>query len=81
MRVVYTIIFGRYIFLRMTCGLAHGPAYFTALMQKVLGAFNDICFFNIGDVLVHDSNEEDYLKYLKMIFKKNERGRIKTETI
>ena len=40
----------------MPFGLAQGPVYFTAIIQKVLGHSNDIFFFDIDDVLVHDSN-------------------------
>ena len=32
----FTIICGKYKFLRMPFGLAYGPEYFAALMQKVL---------------------------------------------
>ena len=49
----------------MPYGLAQGSAYFTSLMQKVLGAFNKLCFFHMDNVLVHNSNEEDNLKHLK----------------
>ena len=47
-----------------------GPAYFTALMQKVLDQFNDFCFFHMDYVLVHESSEKDHLEHLKMIFQK-----------
>ena len=33
-----------------------------------IGTVNDFCFFHIDDVLIHDSNEEDQLKHVKMIF-------------
>ena len=49
----FTTIFGKYKFMRMPFGLAQGLAYFTALMQNVLGTFIDFCFFPVGDVLVH----------------------------
>ena len=50
-------VFGKYEFLSMHFGLAQGPAYFTALLQKVLGQFNYICFFHMKNALVHDSSE------------------------
>ena len=49
-------------------GLEQGPAYFTALMQKVFCQFNDFCFFHMDDVLVHDASENDDLECLKLIF-------------
>ena len=52
----------------MPFGLAQGSVYFTALMQRVLGALHDFCFFYMDDVLIHYSNEEIYFKHLKMIF-------------
>ena len=38
----FTAIFRKCDFLRMPFGLAHGPAYFTDLMQKDLGQFKDL---------------------------------------
>ena len=52
----------------MPFGLAQGAAYFTPLMQKVLGQFCKFCFIHMDDVLVHGSNKEDHLKHLKMTF-------------
>ena len=40
----FTTIFGKFEFLRMPFGLAQGPAYFTLLIQKVLGSFSDLLF-------------------------------------
>ena len=55
----------------MLFGLAQGQAYFTDLLQKVLGTLNDFCFFHMDDMLVYDSNEEEHLKHLKLILTKN----------
>ena len=66
----FTTIFGKYKFLTMPFGLAQGPAYFTALMQKVYGQFNDFCFFHVDDILVHGTSKTDHLEYLKMILQK-----------
>ena len=63
----FTTIFGKNQYLRMPFGLAQGPAYVTALMQKVFGQFNEFCFFHMNDVLVHDASEKNYLEHLKMI--------------
>ena len=52
--------------------LAQAPVYFTALMQKVFGQFNDFCFIHICDVSVNDTNENDHLVHLKLIFKRSE---------
>ena len=60
----------------MPFGLAHGPVYFTAPMLKVLGTFNDFCFFYMDDLLAHDSNEKDHLEHLKMIFKNIREARL-----
>ena len=64
----FTTICGKHEFLRMSFGLGQGPGYFTALVQKVLGQFNEFCFFHMDDVLLHNSSENDYLEHLKMIF-------------
>ena len=64
----FTTIFSKYKFLRLPFGLTQGPAYFTALIQKVFGYINDLCFFHMDDVFVHDANERDHLEHLKMIF-------------
>ena len=37
-------------------------------MQKVFGQYDDFCFFHMDEVLVHDSNENDHLEHLGMIF-------------
>ena len=57
-----------YKFLKMSFWLVQGWAYFTALMQKVLSQFDDFHIFNIDNVLVHDSSDNDNLEHLKMIF-------------
>ena len=44
----FTTTFGRYEFLRMPFDPAQGPAYFTVLMQKVLGTFHQFGFFPHG---------------------------------
>ena len=54
----------------MPFGLAQGPSYFTALMQKVFGQYNDFCFFYLDDGLVHDGSTNDHLEHLKLIFQK-----------
>ena len=65
---VFTIILVKYKFLRMSFGLAQGLVYFTDVIQKVLGQFNDFCFFYMDDVLVHDSNE-DHLEHLNILIR------------
>ena len=54
----------------MPFGLAQETAYFTALMQKILGQFNNICFFYMDDVLVHDASKNNHLEHLILIFQK-----------
>ena len=66
----FTTIFSKYTFLRIPFGLALGPAYFTELIQKVLGQFNEFCFFHMDIVLVHDSSKKNHLKHLRMIHQK-----------
>ena len=41
----FTTIFWKYEFLKMIFGLAQVLAYSIALMQEVLGTFNDFCSF------------------------------------
>ena len=76
-KCAFTTTVGKYEYLRMPFGLAQGPSYFIALMQKVVGQLNAFSFFQMGDILVHDSNEQDHLECLKMIFSKI-RSRSKT---
>ena len=64
----FTTICSKYQFLLMTFGLTQGPVHFTALMQKVLGQSNDICFFHMDNVL--NMILKNYLAHLKMIFLK-----------
>ena len=57
----FTSIFGMYEFLNM-----QGQAYFTALIQRVFGQFNDFFFFHMDNIFIHDSKEKDYLEHLRM---------------
>ena len=64
----FTTIFDMYKFLKIPFGLAQGPPYFTAVMQKLLGQFNNFCFFQIDDALVLDPRKNSHLEYLKIVF-------------
>ena len=69
----FTTIFGKYKFLRIPFGKAQGAAYFTALMQKVFGQFNNFCFLHMDDVLVHDASETSFRTCKDNIAKKSEK--------
>ena len=49
-------------------------------MQKVSDKFNDFCFFNMDDVLVHNASKP-YVEHLKMIFQKDQKSRLETKTL
>ena len=63
-------IFVKYEFHRIPFGIPQDPAYFSALMEKVLDQLNNFCFFHLDNVLVHDSNEKDHQEHLRVIFQK-----------
>ena len=64
----YTTTVGKHEIPRMPFRLAQGPAYLTALMQKLIDTLNDFCFFHMDDMLAHDWNEDNHLQHLKIIF-------------
>ena len=66
----FTIIFGTFPFLRMPFGPAQGPTYSMAVKQKVFIIFTDFCFFDIDDVLLHDSTEKNHLGNFEIIYYK-----------
>ena len=66
----FTTLFGKYEFLRMLFELVHGLEHFTALMEIVLGQFNDFCFFHMDGILVHNCKEKDHLEHLRITFLK-----------
>ena len=65
----FIIIFRKYKFLGMPFSLAQGPTYFTAIMLKVLGKFNDFYFFY--------KQVEDHIRHLKQIFEETREADLK----
>ena len=59
--------FGKYEFNMVPFGLAQAPAYFQALINKVLKGLHKIAVAYLDDIIIFSKNEDDII-----IFSKNE---------
>ena len=51
-------------------GLAQAPAYFQALINKVLEGLHKIAVTYLDDIIIFSKNEEQYLEHLRIIFQR-----------
>ena len=51
-------------------GLAQAPAYFQALINKVLKGLHKFAVIYLDDIIIFSKNEEKHLEHLRIIFKR-----------
>ena len=51
-------------------GLAQTPAYFQALISKVLEGLSHFAIVYLDDIIIFRKTEEEYLQHLKIIFER-----------
>ena len=62
--------FGKYEFNMVPFGLAQAPAYFQALINKVLQGLHKIAFAYLDDIIIFSKSEEEHLEHLRIIFQR-----------
>ena len=54
-------------------GLAQAPAYFQALINKVLKGLHKFAVTFLDDIIIFSKNEEEHLEHLKIHFPETQR--------
>ena len=62
--------FGKYEFNMVPFGLAQAPAYFQALINKVLKGLHKFAVTYLDDIIIFSKNEEEHLEHLRIIFQR-----------
>ena len=62
--------FGKYEFNMVPFGLAQAPAYFQALINKVLKGLHKFAVTYLDDIIIFSKDEEDHLEHLRIIFQR-----------
>ena len=58
-------------------GLAQAPAYFQALINKVLKGIHKFAVTYLDDIIIFSKNEEEHLKHLRIIFQRLKEASLK----
>ena len=62
--------FGKWEFNIVLYGLAQAPAYFQALISKVLESSSHFVIAYLDDIIIFSKNEKEHLQHLEIIFKR-----------
>ena len=62
--------FGKYEFNMVLFGLAQAPAYFQALINKVLQVLHKFAVTYLDDIIIFSKTEEEHLEHLRIIFQR-----------
>ena len=68
---------GKWEFLKCPFGLNQAPAYFMALINRVLEGCETFAIVYMDDILIFSVDEETHLKHIKLIFEKLDDARLK----
>ena len=69
-KTAYVTLFGKYEFNMVPFGLAQAPAYFQALISKVLNGLHAFTMAYLDDIIIFSRNEAEHLEHLKIIFQR-----------
>ena len=69
--------FGKYEFNMVPFGLAQAPAYFQALISKVLKGLHKVAVTYLDDIIIFSKDEEEHLEHLRIIFQRLEEAGLK----
>ena len=73
--------FGRYEFNMVPFGLAQAPAYFQALIRKVLKGLHILAVTYLDDIIIFSKDEEEHLEHLRIIFQRLKEARLKLKRL
>ena len=69
-KTAFVTPFGKYEFNMVPFGLAQAPAYFQALINKVLKGLHKFAVTYLDDIIIFSKNEEEHLEHLRIIFQR-----------
>ena len=69
-KTAFVMPFGKYEFNMVPFGLAQAPAYFQALINKVLKGLHKFAVTYLDDIIIFSKTEEEHLEHLKIIFQR-----------
>ena len=67
-KTAFVTPFGKYEFNMVPFGLAQAPAYFQALISKVLKGLHSFAMAYLDDIIIFSKDEEEHLEHLRIIF-------------
>ena len=76
-KTAFVTPFGKYEFNMVPFGLAQAPAYFQALISKVLNGLHAFTMAYLDDIIIFSRNEVEHLEHLKIIFQGLKEARLK----
>ena len=76
-KIAFVTLFGKYEFNMVPFGLAQAPAYFQALISKVLNGLHVFTMAYLDDIIIFSRNEAEHLEHLKIIFQRLKEARLK----
>ena len=76
-KTAFVTPFGKYEFNMVPFGLAQAPAYFQALISKVLNRLHIFTMAYLDDIIIFSRNEGEHLEHLKIIFQRLKEARLK----
>ncbi|CAF1035659.1 unnamed protein product [Brachionus calyciflorus] len=65
----FTVPFGIYEFNRVPYGLTNAPAFFSAIMQSILGGLEFVQVY-IDDIIIFSENESEHLEHIQIVLDK-----------
>ena len=69
--------FGKYEFNMVPFSLAQAPAYFQALISKVLKGLHKFAVTYLDDIIIFSKDEEEHLEHLRIIFQRLKEASLK----
>ena len=76
-KTAFVTPFGKYEFNMVPFGLAQVPAYFQALISKVLKGLHHFAVAYLDDIIIFSKMEQKHLEHLRIIFQKLKEARLK----
>ena len=76
-KTAFVTPFGKYEFNMVPFGLAQAPAYFQALINKVLKGLHKFAVTYLDDIIIFSKDEEEHLEHLRIIFQRLKEASLK----
>ena len=76
-KAMFITPFGKWEFNMVPFGLAQAPAYFQALISKVLEGLSHFAIAYLDGIIIFSKNEEEHLQHLEIIFERLREANLK----